>query len=57
MTVGLRWDYWTPPVERYNRFVIFDQNQGKLLFVLKDPLNFQTDYTTLSGDLPAGRVP
>lgn len=54
MTFGLRWDYWTPPVERYNRMVIFDQNQGRLLFVLKNPLNFQQDFKTLSGDLPRG---
>jgi hypothetical protein len=54
MTFGLRWDYWTPPVERYNRMVVFDQNQGELAFVLKDPLNFQQDFTTLSGDLPRG---
>ncbi|QOY90149.1 TonB-dependent receptor [Paludibaculum fermentans] len=54
MTFGLRWDYWTPPVERYNRMVAFDQNQGKLVFVLKNPLNFQQDYSTLSGDLPRG---
>ena len=54
MTFGLRWDYWTPPVERYNRMVIFDQNKGELAFVLKDPLNFQQDYTTFSGDIPRG---
>lgn len=54
VTLGIRWDYWTPPVERYNRMVAFDQNQGKLLYVLKDPMNFQNDYSTLSGDLPRG---
>lgn len=54
VTLGIRWDYWTPPVERYNRLVAFDQNLGQLVFALKSPLNFQQDYKTLSSDVPRG---
>lgn len=54
VTVGLRWDYWQPPVERYNRWVAFDQNTGNLVFALKDPFTWQTDHTTLSGVVPRG---
>ncbi|TAM80412.1 MAG: hypothetical protein EPN47_15950 [Acidobacteria bacterium] len=51
--LGVRWDYWTPPVERYNRWVAFDQNTGTLVFTLKNPLDFQTDDTP-GGALPRG---
>ena len=54
VTLGVRWDYWEPPVERYNRWVAFDQNTGQLVFVLKDPFTYQTDHTTLSGVVPRG---
>lgn len=54
VTLGLRWDYWTPPVERYNRLVAFDQNTGDLVYALKDPLNFQTDHKTLNPNVPRG---
>jgi len=54
MTFGIRWDYWTPPVERYNRLVAFDQNAGQLVYVLKNPLNFQQDYKTLNPDASRG---
>jgi hypothetical protein len=54
VTLGLRWDYWEPPVEKYNRWVAFDQNSGQLVFALKDPFTWQTDHTTLS-DWPGGR--
>ena len=40
LNFGLRWDYWKPPTERYNRWVIFDQQTGSLKYTLKDPLNF-----------------
>jgi len=54
LSLGVRWDYWQPPVERYNRWVAFDQNSGNLVYVLKDPFNFMTDWTTLSGTVPRG---
>jgi hypothetical protein len=54
LTLGIRWDYWAPPVERYNRLVAFDQNAGKLVFALKNPVNFQQDYKTLSDEVPRG---
>jgi Carboxypeptidase regulatory-like domain/TonB dependent receptor-like, beta-barrel len=54
LTAGVRWDYLQPPVERHNRLVAFDQEAGKIVYVLKDPLNFMTDDTTLSGDVPRG---
>lgn len=51
LNLGVRWDYWTPPVERYNRWVAFDQNTGELVFTLKNPLDFQTN------DSPGGALP
>ncbi|MDE3179427.1 MAG: TonB-dependent receptor, partial [Acidobacteriota bacterium] len=42
--LGVRWDYWEPPTERYNRWAAFDQNTGMLEYTLKDPLNFQTSH-------------
>jgi hypothetical protein len=54
VTLGLRWDYWTPPVERYNRLVAFDQNTGQLVYSLNDPLNFQSDFKSLNPDVPRG---
>ena len=54
VTLGLRWDYWQPPVERYNRWVAFDQNIGQLVYVLKDPFTWQSNHTTLSGVVPRG---
>jgi len=54
LTLGLRWDWWAPPAERYNRWMTFDQNKGKYVWVLKDPFNWKTDYTTLSGEYPRG---
>jgi hypothetical protein len=54
VTLGIRWDYLQPPTQRYNRWAAWDQNKGRLVYVLKDPLNFQKDHTTLSGDLSRG---
>ncbi|HEU0142625.1 MAG TPA: carboxypeptidase regulatory-like domain-containing protein, partial [Bryobacteraceae bacterium] len=54
VTLGLRWDWWSPPVERYNRWMTFDQNQGKLAYVLKDPFNWQTDFRQLREEYPRG---
>jgi Carboxypeptidase regulatory-like domain len=54
VTLGLRWDYWTPPVERYNRLVAFDQNTGELVYALNDPLDFPTDFKILNPDVPRG---
>jgi Carboxypeptidase regulatory-like domain/TonB dependent receptor len=51
LDLGLRWDYWTPPVERHNRWVAFNQNTGTLEYVLKDPLQFMTN------DSPGGALP
>lgn len=53
LNLGVRWDYWTPPTERYNRWVAFDQNTGQLVFTLKNPLEFQTNDTP-GGALPRG---
>jgi hypothetical protein len=54
LTLGLRWDWWSPPVERYNRWVGFDQNTDQIVFALADPFTWQTDHTTLS-NWPGGR--
>jgi hypothetical protein len=54
LTLGLRWDYWEPPAERYNRWSAFDQDSGQLVFALADPFTWQTNHTTLS-DWPGGR--
>jgi len=54
LTLGLRWDWWAPPVERYNRWMTFDQDKGKYVWVLKDPFNWRNDHTTLSGEYPRG---
>lgn len=54
VSLGVRWDYWQPPVEKYNRWVAFDQNRGDLVYVLKDPFNYMNDSTTLSGTVPRG---
>ncbi len=54
LSLGLRWDWWSPPVERYNRWMTFDQDKGQYVWALKDPFNWQTDHTTLSGQYPRG---
>jgi hypothetical protein len=54
LTLGIRWDYLQPPTERYNRWAAWDQDKGRLVYVLQNPLNFQQDHSTLSGDLPRG---
>lgn len=54
ITLGVRWDYMEPPVERYNRMNAFDQNQGKLVYALANPQNYQNDYTTLNPNVPRG---
>lgn len=54
LNLGVRWDYWEPPVEEHNRWVAFDQNCGCLRFVLADPFTFMTNDTTLSGTVPRG---
>ena len=51
LDLGVRWDYWVPPTERYNRWVAFDQNTGMLVYTLKDPLNFE------NSDEPGGALP
>ncbi|MCZ2076637.1 MAG: TonB-dependent receptor, partial [Bryobacterales bacterium] len=54
LTLGVRWDWWSPPVERYNRWMTFDQNKGQYVWLLKDPFNYQNDHSTLSGEYPRG---
>ena len=54
LTLGVRWDYMEPPVERYNRMSAFDQNSGQLVYALADPQNFQQDHTTLNPQIPRG---
>ena len=54
LTLGIRWDWWAPPAERYNRWMTFDQDKGKYVWVLKDPFNWQQDHTTLGGEYPRG---
>jgi hypothetical protein len=43
LAFGLRWDWWSPPAEKWNRWVTFDQNTGQLAYVLKNPTQWQTD--------------
>ncbi len=45
ISLGLRWDWWAPPVEKFNRWVTWDPRTGKLAFVLADPEHWQTDQT------------
>lgn len=45
LSFGLRWDWWSPPVEKWNRWVTWDQNTGQLAFVLADPTQWQTNQT------------
>jgi hypothetical protein len=45
VSLGLRWDYWSPPVEKWNRWVSFDQNTGQLAYVLENPTEWQTNQT------------
>lgn len=54
LTLGVRWDYMEPPVERYNRMVAFDQNIGQLVYVLQNPENYQQNHTTLNPNVPRG---
>jgi hypothetical protein len=43
LTFGLRWDWWSPPAEKWNRWVTFDQNTGQLAYVLANPTEWQTN--------------
>ncbi len=45
LSFGLRWDWWSPPVEKWNRWVTFDQNTGQLAYVLENPTQWQTSQT------------
>jgi hypothetical protein len=45
LTFGVRWDWWSPPVERWNRWLAFDQNTGQLAYALQDPFDWQTNQT------------
>jgi hypothetical protein len=54
LTYGVRWDYLQPPTERHNRLVSFDQDTGQLVYVLANPLNFETNDTTLAAGVPRG---
>ncbi len=54
ITLGVRWDYMEPPVEKYNRMSAFDQDTGQLVYALQNPLNYQQDHTTLSSTSPRG---
>jgi hypothetical protein len=53
LTLGLRWDWWSPPVERWNRWLTFDQNTGALAYALQDPFTWKTSQT-LNPQYPRG---
>jgi outer membrane receptor protein involved in Fe transport len=53
LSLGLRWDWWSPPVEKQNRWLAFDWKRGQLAYVLKNPADWTTDQT-LSGQYPRG---
>lgn len=45
ISLGIRWEWWAPPVEKRNRWVTWDPRTGKLAFVLADPEHWQTNQT------------